>query len=393
MSFDKLNLSTPILEAITQMGYTEPTPIQASAIPVILSGRDVIGSAQTGTGKTAAFALPILQKLWSHKAKQPPRALVLEPTRELAAQVLENFEKLGKTVGLKYALLHGGVGFGNQREALKRGSDVVIATPGRLLDHVEEHTLDLSRVEILVLDEVDRMLDMGFLPDVRRIVELTPRSRQTLLFSATVPQEIDRLAHWALKNPEPISVNRKLSAANTISHAMLPVDDRQKFELLLHLLKNIEYKSIIVFCRTKHGSDNVARKLQKNGVRVVVLHADRSQRERTEALKDFKEGRAQVMVATDLVARGIDITTVSHVINYNIPEHAEDYIHRIGRTGRAGTEGDAYTLLTAEDVDSLRAIERLLGRPIERRKLEGFKYNWTPLDNLPPANKPRRRNA
>jgi ATP-dependent RNA helicase RhlE len=375
------------------MGYTEPTPIQAQAIPVILSGRDVIGSAQTGTGKTAAFALPIIQKLWNHRPKSPPRALILEPTRELAAQVIENFDKLGSTVGLKYALLHGGVGYGSQREALSRGSDVIIATPGRLLDHVEERALNLREIEILVLDEVDRMLDMGFMPDVRRIVEMTPRVRQTLLFSATVPQEIDRLANWALKNPEPIAVNRKLSAADTISHYMLPVDDRQKLELLKHLLKQIHHKSVIIFCRTKHGSDGVARKLQKEGHPVAVIHADRSQSERTRALKDFKDGKAQILVATDIAARGLDISSVSHVINYNIPEHAEDYIHRIGRTGRAGAEGDAYSMLTAADVEPLRAIERLLGRSIERKKLEGFEYNWTPLDDIQEKPKPKRRNG
>ncbi len=375
------------------MGYETPTPIQASAIPIILQGRDVIGSAQTGTGKTAAFALPIVQKLWKHRAKQPPRALILEPTRELAAQVIENFEKLGALTDLRYALLHGGVGYGAQREALKKGADVVIATPGRLLDHISEGAVSLKEVELLVLDEVDRMLDMGFMPDVRRIVEQTPRTRQTLLFSATVPEAIDRLAHWALKNPEGISVNRKLSAAETISHVILPVDDRQRFELLAHLLDQVKYRSAIVFCRTKYGSDSVARRLAKKGHAVAVIHADRSQRERTEALSNFKSGKAQLLVATDIAARGLDISLVSHVINYNIPEHAEDYIHRIGRTGRAGAEGDAYTILTAEDLDALQAIERLLGKSIERKKLDGFAYNWTPLDEIKTHFKPKRRNV
>ena len=394
MSFNNLGLSEAILQAITAAGYTQPTPIQTQAIPVILRGEDVIGSAQTGTGKTAAFALPIVQKLWKHAPGKPPRALILEPTRELAAQVLENFQKLGGTVGLKYALLHGGVGYGAQREALKRGSDVIIATPGRLLDHIEEGALTLKDIQILVLDEVDRMLDMGFLPDVRRIVEKTPRERQTLLFSATVPIEIERLAAWALRNPQKVAVSRSKSAAETVNHVMLPVDDRQKFDLLKHLLSQVAYKSVIIFSRTKHGADNVARKLAREGHPVAVLHADRSQRERTQALQDFKEGRAQVLVATDLVARGIDISSVSHVINYNIPDNPEDYVHRIGRTGRAGAEGDAYTLLTPEDVDTLRAIERILGKSIQRQKLPGFQYTWTPLDNLSDTpNKPKRRNG
>lgn len=394
MSFNELGLSDALLQAITAAGYTTATPIQAQAIPVILANEDVIGSAQTGTGKTAAFALPIIQKLWKHAPGKPPRALILEPTRELAAQVLENFQKLGGSIGLKYALLHGGVGYGAQREALKRGSDVIIATPGRLLDHIEEGALTLKDIQILVLDEVDRMLDMGFLPDVRRIVEKTPHARQTLLFSATVPVEIERLAAWALKNPKKVAVSRSKSAAETVNHVMLPVDDRQKFELLKYLLDYIDYKSVIIFCRTKHGADNIARKLDREGHPVAVLHADRSQRERTQALADFKAGRAQVMVATDLVARGIDISGVSHVINFNIPDNPEDYVHRIGRTGRAGAEGDAYTLLTAEDVDTLRAIERILGKTIERKKFPEFKYNWTPLDNLPSqAPKNKRRNG
>lgn len=393
MSFNNLGLSDALLQAIEQMGYREATPIQAQAIPVVLQGRDVVGSAQTGTGKTAAFALPIIQKLWKHRAGRMPRALILEPTRELAAQVLENFEKLGATVGLKYALLHGGVGYGAQREALKRGSDVVIATPGRLLDHMEEGALNLREVEILVLDEVDRMLDMGFMPDVRRIVEKTPKERQTLLFSATVPTEIARLAAWALKEPVSVRVNPSNSTASTISHYILPVDDRQKYELLEHLLRKIDYKSVIIFCRTKHGSDAIAGKLQRGGHPAVVLHADRSQRERTEALAAFKSGESPVMVATDLVARGIDISSVTHVINFDIPENPEDYVHRIGRTGRAGAEGEAYTLLTAPDVEFLRAIEGILKKPIERKKFEDFRYNWTPLDSLASTSKPKRRNV
>jgi ATP-dependent RNA helicase RhlE len=258
---------------------------------------------------------------------------------------------------------------------------------------LEEGALHLRDIQILVLDEADRMLDMGFLPDVRRIVELTPRSRQTLLFSATIPTEIDRLVNWALKHPKQISVNQKLSAADTINHVMLPVDDRQKYELLEYLLKQIDYKSVIIFCRTKHGTDNIARKLDRSQHKIAVLHADRSQRERTQALLDFKEGRAQIMVATDIAARGLDISGVGHVINYNIPDNPADYVHRIGRTGRAGTDGDAYTMLTAEDIDTLRAIERLLKRQIECKKLDGFKYNWTPMDNQPVAPKAKRRNS
>jgi len=394
MAFDNLGLAPTLLEAITAMGYQDPTPIQAQAIPTVIEGGDLIGSAQTGTGKTAAFALPILQKLWEHKPAAQPRALILEPTRELAAQVLEAFQALGSTLNLRATLVHGGVGFGNQRKALQEGTDILIATPGRLLDLEEQGDVDLSDVEILVLDEADRMLDMGFMPDVRRIVELTPHQRQTLLFSATIPPEIDRLAKWALKDPQVIAVSRKSSAADTISHFMLPVDDRQKHELLEHLLHSIDFTSIIIFCRTKMGSNDVAKWLdyEKLSGKISVMHADRTQRERTAALADFKEGRTQVMVATDIAARGIDISGVSHVINFDIPENPEDYIHRIGRTGRAGNEGVAYTLLTAPDVDFLKSIENLLGRPIERKKLEGFDYNWCPLDAMSARPKKKKRN-
>ncbi len=393
MAFDNLGLADALLEAIGKMGYSEPTPIQARAIPSVLEGRDIVATAQTGTGKTAAFALPILQKLWTPRKGGTPRALILEPTRELAHQVLEAFQNLGSTLQLSITLVHGGVGFGNQKQALHNGTDILIATPGRLLDLQEQGDVKLDEVEFLVLDEADRMLDMGFMPDVRRIVQLTPRTRQTMLFSATLPPEIEHLSAWALKNPVQVAVSTGHSAAETIHHAMLPVDDRQKYELLEYLLKSIDYKSVIIFCRTRFGSDALARWLKEGGHPITVLHSDRTQAERTKALESFKSGATPILVATDIVARGIDISSVSHVINFDIPENPEDYIHRIGRTGRAGHEGDAYTLLTAPDVDFLRAIEGLLGRSIERKKLDGFAYNWTPLDALPVEAKRKRRNS
>jgi ATP-dependent RNA helicase RhlE len=375
-AFSKLGLDDTIAYAVQKMGYNDPTPIQQQAIPVVLAGGDVIGSAQTGTGKTAAFALPIIQRLGGHGRL---RCLVLEPTRELALQVEEAFNKYILYTDLRTTVVYGGVGYGKQRDDLKRGIDILAATPGRLLDLMEQGDCSLADVEILVLDEVDRMLDMGFLPDVKRIVQQCPKNRQTLFFTATLPPEIASLAGWALREPVEIKIGQRRSPAETISHAFYPVVASQKFELLEELMKRTEYKSVIVFSRTKFGADRIARRLQQAGHTVGVIHADRNQRERTEALAGFKAGTFEVLVATDIAARGLDIAGVSHVINYDVPENPEDYVHRIGRTGRAQTTGDAFTLVTEEDVRDARSIERFINTPIERKKLDGFSYIYSAL--------------
>ncbi|MGC4074698.1 MAG: DEAD/DEAH box helicase [Nibricoccus sp.] len=387
-AFSKLGLDDTIAFAVQKMGYNEPTPIQAQAIPVVLAGGDVIGSAQTGTGKTAAFALPIVQRLGGHGKL---RCLVLEPTRELALQVEEAFNKYVLYTDLRTTVVYGGVGYGKQRDDLSRGVDILAATPGRLLDLIEQGDCSLADVQILVLDEVDRMLDMGFLPDVKRIVQKCPKARQTLFFTATLPPEIASLAGWALTNPVEIKIGQRRSAAETVSHAFYPVVASQKFELLEELMKRTEYKSVIVFSRTKFGADRIARRLQQSGHSVGVIHADRNQRERTEALAGFKSGKFEVLVATDIAARGLDIAGVSHVINYDVPENPEDYVHRIGRTGRAQTTGDAFTLVTEEDVRDARSIERFINASIERKKLEGFSYIYSALfdENAQPATAPK----
>ncbi len=372
MSFDRFGLYSSILRAVAAKGYTTPTPVQEQAIPSILNGKDLIASAQTGTGKTAAFALPILNRLGPHQAAGP-RVLVLEPTRELAAQVEEAFRELGQHTDLRVALLHGGVKYGKQRTALREGSDIVVATVGRLLDHIEAKALRLDYLHVLVLDEVDRMLDLGFIKEVRRIVGLCPPKRQSLLFSATVPTEIEELAQFALRNPVRIEIG---SARNeSITHALYPVRHVLKFPLLLALLAKLDYKSIIVFTRTKNGADRIAEKLLAEKHSVAVLHGDRSQGQRREALTGFKEGRYEVLVATDIAARGLDVEGVSHVVNYDVPAAPEDYVHRIGRTGRAAQVGDALTLVTPQDAAEVRAIEKLLGTPLPQVELEGFDYD------------------
>jgi len=375
-AFSQLGLSDALAYAVQEMGYTEPTPIQRQAIPIILQGGDVIGSAQTGTGKTAAFALPIIQRLGAHGAL---RCLVLEPTRELALQVEEAFQKYARFTDLRVTIVYGGVGYGKQTDDLRRGMDILAATPGRLLDHLEQRNCSLEKVDILVLDEVDRMLDMGFLPDVRRIVQQCQAARQTLFFTATLPPEIEQLASWALRNPAKVEIGRQRSPAETVSHAFYPVVATQKFDLLQQLLEKTELKSVIIFCRTRMGADRIAARLQQKGHTVGVLHSDRSQRERVEALEGFKSARFEVLVATDIAARGLDIAGVSHVINYDVPENAEDYVHRIGRTGRAQNTGDAFTLVTEEDVRDARSIERFIGTSIERKRIEGFPYVYSAL--------------
>ena len=378
MSFSALGLSDKVMEGVKAMGYSDPTPIQLRVIPLVLSGRDVIGSAQTGTGKTAAIGLPILSKLGGHNPVGP-RVLILEPTRELAAQVETAIRDYARFTDLKVCVIFGGVGYGKQNDELKAGADIVVATPGRLLDHLEQGTLKLDKVEYLVLDEADRMLDMGFLPDVRRLVEKCPRKRQSNLFSATIPPQIETLIQWAMNNPETIEIGARRTPAESVKHVIYPVSDAQKTDLLLELLNRVNYDSVIVFCRTKHGADRVATTLKRANHAVAVLHSNRTQREREQALQGFRDGKFEVLVATDIAARGLDIADVSHVINYDVPQHPEDYIHRIGRTGRAENEGDAFTLMVAEDAQHVHAIERFIGKKVERIKLENFNYKYTAL--------------
>jgi ATP-dependent RNA helicase RhlE len=367
-----------MLDGVKAMGYVDPTPIQLRAIPLVLSGRDVIGSAQTGTGKTAAFALPILSKLGKHNPVGP-RALILEPTRELASQVETAIRDYARFTDLKVTVVYGGVGYGKQTDELRAGADVVAATPGRLLDHLEQGTLRLDQVEFLVLDEADRMLDMGFLPDVRRLVEKCPKHRHTALFSATIPPQIETLIQWAMHNPETIEIGARRTPAETVKHVIYPVSDTQKSDLLIQLLERVNYNSVLVFCRTKHGADRIAGLLKRANHAVAVLHSNRTQKEREQALEGFREGKYEVLVATDIAARGLDIADVSHVINYDVPQHPEDYIHRIGRTGRAEQTGDAYTLMVAEDAPHVFAIERFISQKIPRVKLENFNYTYTAL--------------
>jgi ATP-dependent RNA helicase RhlE len=394
MSFWEFGLSEAVIHGVQSMGYIDPSPIQLRAFPVVLSGRDLIASAQTGTGKTAAFGLPILTKLGKHRPGGSPRCLILEPTRELAAQVETAFRDFSRFNDLTVSVMYGGVGYGKQRDDLKAGIDTLVATPGRLLDHLEQGAVDLSGIEILVLDEVDRMLDMGFLPQVRRIVERCNKERQTLFFSATIPPELQSLTQWVVRDPVVIEIGHHHSPADTISHALYPVSRDQKFELLLALLRKIDFTSVLIFCRTKVGADQVAAKLKANKLSVVAIHSNRTQSERMDALAGFKSDKYDIMVATDIAARGIDIAGVSHVINFDVPQHPEDYVHRIGRTGRAEATGEAFTLFTGEDLEHVTKIEYFIGRKIDRQKLEGFPYLYCALfaDEVPGATpKPIRR--
>jgi len=377
MPFTQLGLDKPLLKGVVAMGYGDPTPIQLRAIPHALSGKDVIASAQTGTGKTAAFALPTLQRLARHGKC---RCLVLEPTRELAMQVETAMRDLARFTDLRVASVFGGVGYGAQRIALREGVDVLVATPGRLEDHLQQGTVQLRDIEVLVLDEVDRMLDVGFLAPMKRIISKCPKDRQTLFFSATLPPEIADLAGWALRDPEKIEIGASRSVVSTVQHGVYSVDAARKFDLLLAVLKETDFQSVIVFSRTKHGADKIAKKLRAANHAVAVLHANRSQNQRIEALNGFKSGKYEVMVATDIAARGIDVAGVSHVVNYDVPQHPEDYVHRIGRTGRAQQTGDAFTFVTREEMSKLAAIERFIGQRIARLRMEGFD---TPREDAP----------
>ena len=379
MVFTDLQLSDDAQLAVRAAGFTAPTPIQEQAIPLVLQGRDVIGSAQTGTGKTAAFALPILTRLNSIPKNKNPRALIIEPTRELASQVDAAFKTFGRFSPLRVAVMYGGVGYGKQSEQLARGIDVCVCTPGRALDYLERGELSFKDLEMVVLDEADRLLDMGFLPDVRRMLEQCPKQRQTLLFSATIPPEIDGLVKWAMKDPETISIGIRRAPSDLVTHNLYPCASAQKFELLHGLLEQTHYESVIIFCRMKIGADQVTARLLGEGHKVAAMHSDRSQSEREEALTGFRDGKYEVLVATDIAARGLDIAGVTHVINFDVPQHPEDYVHRIGRTGRAQKEGDALTIFTAEDVQHVQAIERFIGTPIPRVKIPNFNYIYTQL--------------
>jgi superfamily II DNA/RNA helicase len=373
MTFDELGLSPEILQAISEAGYTAPTPIQAQAIPVVLMGRDVLGCAQTGTGKTASFTLPMLEILNNGRAKaRMPRSLIIEPTRELAAQVAENFDKYGKHCNLSMALLIGGESFSDQEKKLDRGVDVLIATPGRLLDLYERGKILMSDVKILVIDEADRMLDMGFIPDVEKIVSLIPKLRQTLFFSATMAPEIRRLADAFLMNPREITVAPPATAAATVTQGLVIVDDMDKREALRRVIRSETVTNAFIFCNRKKDVDILYRSLTKHGFNAVQLHGDMPQSKRTETLEKFKRGEAGLMVCSDVAARGIDISSLSHVFNFDVPIHAEDYVHRIGRTGRAGREGHAYTFATPDDGKHVAAIQKLIGTQIPRLEVEGI---------------------
>ena len=408
MSFKALGLSEPVLRGVDACGYTDPTPIQLRAVPAVLTRRDLIASAQTGTGKTAAFALPILTLLSQqpppphrpkasgqnhpssvHRNPATPRVLILEPTRELAAQVETAFHDFARFTNLSTLAVFGGVGYGHQRSELRRGVDVVAATPGRLMDYLKTGEISLRGLQILVLDEVDRMLDMGFLPVVKDIIGRCPRERQTLFFSATVPPEIAAVAAFALRDPTRIEIGVNRSVNQSVTHALYPVNAGQKFDLLLALLAKIDFQSVLIFSRTKHGADKIARKLKAANHSVAVLHANRSQNQRLEALAGFKSGKYELMVATDIASRGIDVAGVSHVINFDVPENPEDYVHRIGRTGRAQAVGDAFTLVTPENAGDIRDIQRFIGAKIPELRLEGFPYQAFTARPAQPAPSPR----
>jgi ATP-dependent RNA helicase RhlE len=366
MRFDEFGLCAELLRAIAEEGYTEPTPVQSQSIPPILRGQDIMAGAQTGTGKTAAFALPMLEKLKQHAnasvspARHPVRALIITPTRELAAQVFESFKTYGKYIALRSACVFGGINIDPQIAELRAGVEILVATPGRLLDHVHQRTVNLGQVEILVLDEADRMLDMGFMPDIKRILALLPAKRQSLMFSATFPEDIKRLAAQMLKDPVRVQVAPSNAVTDLVAHSAFKVDERHKREFLERLIRDRDMRQVLVFTRTKISATRLARVLLRDGFPCAALHSDRTQQERMQALADFKDGKLQLLVATDIAARGLDIEQLPHVINYELPHNPEDYIDRIGRTGRAGQPGEAISLVARDEEDSLASIERLL---------------------------------
>ena len=372
MEFQAFNLHPVIAASIKEAGYVTPTPIQKQAIPTVMEGRDVMGLAQTGTGKTAAFALPVLNRLMEGP-RGCVRALVVAPTRELAEQIHESFMALGKKTKLKSVTVYGGVNVNPQIQALRNGVEIVVACPGRLLDHIGQGTIDLSHLEVLVLDEADQMFDMGFLPDIRRILGHIPAKRQTLLFSATMPPSINKLAHDILKDPVTVQVGNTAPPV-TVSHALYPVEQHLKTALLLELLKHTDTDSVLIFTRTKHRAKRLGEQLEKAGYKAASLQGNLSQNRRQAALDGFRDGTYQILVATDIAARGIDVSQISHVVNYDIPDTPEAYVHRIGRTGRAAKSGDAFTMVCSEDTLMVRTIEKKLGAPLERRTVDGFDY-------------------
>lgn len=372
MNFEQFNLDSRLMAGIKKAGYEAATPIQEAAIPAALRGRDIIGTAQTGTGKTAAFVLPILNRLLEGQ-RNVTRALIVTPTRELAEQIHDVVKALAAGTKLRSATIYGGVGPAPQVKALRDGAEILIVCPGRFLDLVEQGHARLAKIEVLVLDEADRMFDMGFLPDVKRIIKAVPAQRQTMLFSATFPSEVEFLASSSLKNPQKIAMGIS-RPAHTVTHALYPVPSHLKSQLLLALLKKTDTNSVLIFARTKYRAQKVSQQIERAGHKVTSLHGDRSQGQRQSALKGFKDGTHQIMVATDIAARGLDVESISHVINYDMPDTADAYIHRIGRTGRAQRTGDAFTLVTPDDNDMIRILERIMGNPIKRETIEGFDY-------------------
>ncbi|MCQ8118780.1 DEAD/DEAH box helicase [Methylomonas rosea] len=395
MLFSELGLSEQLLKAVAEQGYETPTPIQAQAIPVILQGRDVLAGAQTGTGKTAGFTLPLLQLLQEQPVPQKPRpvrVLILTPTRELAMQVYESVRTYGKHLPFFAEAIYGGVSINPQIQKIQRGTDIVVATPGRLLDLIQQQHLDLSKVEYFVLDEADRMLDMGFIRDIRRIIALLPNKRQNLLFSATYAPEISALAEQILTDPVEIAVAKRNAAADTVSQLVYGINREYKRELLSYLIGNGHWQQVLVFVRTKHGADRLAKQLIKDGIRCAALHGDKSQGARVRALEEFKNGAITALIATDIAARGLDIDQLPHVVNFDLPQVAEDYVHRIGRTGRAGAEGQAISLVDPEEAYLLAAIEKLLKRQIPRVDDTGYPNVSLAVTNSKPQPKPAQPN-
>lgn len=391
MSFESLGLMAELRRAVSKKGYDTPTPIQKQAIPVILEGRDLMGGAQTGTGKTAGFTLPLLQRLMETdkpaKGRRPLRALVLTPTRELAAQVADSVRDYGQYLPLRSTVVFGGVSINPQKQKLIKGVDILIATPGRLLDHVGQRSVDLSKVDILVLDEADRMLDMGFIHDIKKVLALVPNKKQTLLFSATFSNDIKKLANGLMQSPVLIEVARQNAATETVTQVVHPVDKTRKRELLSFLIGSNNWQQVLVFNRTKHGANRLAEQLNKDGITAAAIHGNKSQGARTRALADFKAGKVRVLVATDIAARGIDIDQLPHVVNFELPNVAEDYVHRIGRTGRAGNEGEAMSLVCVDELKLLKDIEKLINREIPKDVIDG--YDPDPSIKAQPINKGR----
>jgi ATP-dependent RNA helicase RhlE len=393
MSFESLGLRAELLRAVSEKGYSDPTPIQQQAIPLVLEGRDLMGGAQTGTGKTAGFTLPLLERLMlsdkAQKGRRPIRALVLTPTRELAAQVAESVRSYGQYLPLRSTVVFGGVSINPQKQKLIKGVDILVATPGRLLDHISQNSVNLSKIDILVLDEADRMLDMGFIHDIRKVLALVPKQKQTLLFSATFSDEIKQLANGLLKSPALIEVAQRNASAELVTQVVHPVDKVRKRELLSYLIGSNNWKQVLVFTRTKHGANRLSKQLITDGIKAAAIHGNKSQGARTKALADFKSGEVRVLVATDIAARGLDIDQLPHVVNFELPNVAEDYVHRIGRTGRASNEGEAMSLVCVDELKLLKDIERLIKCDIPNVVIDG--YEPDPSIKAEPINKGRGR--